>query len=83
MSESFYEFDVRLITPKDVTDFNTYAGSLPCDIDASRGTYRVDGRSLMGLYSLNLSENITITLKSKGDENLEECAAKFNKWRVT
>lgn len=82
MNEAYLIFDVRLITPRDVNDFVAVANTLPCKIEVSRGTYIVDGCSIMGLYSLNLSENITVTIKAQSDDNISEMTEKFNRWRV-
>lgn len=38
--------------------FNSLAMQFPCDIDIISGRYIVDGRSLMGLFSLDLSEPV-------------------------
>lgn len=74
-------FRIKLTTPKDVTDFSAIAGSFPLGIKitASHGDYTVDARSIMGLYSLNLSEPIIVEINSDDTNTYIE---KFNQWIV-
>ena len=53
---------VKLIRPMDVSDFVATASSCPKEIEiiASHGKYDVDARSTMGMFSLNLSEPVTL-----------------------
>lgn len=74
---------VKLIRPMDVSDFVAAASSCPKEIEiiASHGKYDVDARSIMGMFSLNLSEPVTITMN--GDTNLINTYSKvFDKWSV-
>ena len=74
---------VKLIRPMDVSNFVAAASSCPKEIEiiASHGKYDVDARSIMGMFSLNLSEPITITMS--GEINLLNTYSKaFNKWSV-
>ena len=74
---------VKLIRPMDVSNFVATASSCPKEIDiiASHGKYDVDARSIMGMFSLNLSEPITITMS--GVTTLINTYSKvFDKWSV-
>ena len=74
---------VKLIRPMDVSNFVAAASSCLKEIEiiASHGKYDVDARSIMGMFSLNLSEPITITMS--GETNLLNTYSKaFNKWSV-
>lgn len=74
---------VKLIRPMDVSNFVAAASCCPKEIEiiASHGKYDVDARSIMGMFSLNLSEPITITMS--GDTNLINTYSKvFDKWSV-
>lgn len=75
-------FTIKLETPRDVSDFVTVASSCPSNISitASHGGYKVDAKSIMGIYSLNLSEPILITID--GDE-YDTYIEKFARWRAT
>lgn len=74
---------VKLIRPMDVSNFVAAASCCPKEIEiiASHGKYDVDARSIMGMFSLNLSEPITITMS--GETNLVNTYSKaFDKWSV-
>ena len=76
-------FSIQLNTPKDVYDFVAAASSCPKDIglSVSHEKYEVDARSLMGIFSLNLSEPVTV--KMSGETNLINTYSKvFDKWSV-
>ena len=76
-------FNVKLIRPMDVSDFVAAASSCPKEIEiiASHGKYDVDARSIMGMFSLNLSEPITITMS--GETNILNTYSKvFDEWSV-
>ena len=74
---------VKLIRPMDVSNFVAAASCCPKEIEiiASHGKYDVDARLIMGMFSLNLSEPITITMS--GETNLLNTYSKvFDKWSV-
>ena len=41
------------------------------DIDVRQGRYVVDGKSMLGLYSLNLIEPVTVTMDGTDDEKMK------------
>lgn len=47
-----------------IKDFNKKACDVTGDIDVVSGRYIVDGKSLLGLYSLDLSKNITVKINN-------------------
>lgn len=53
---------VLLKTPKDVSEVAFAAQNLPSAVEAvgNSGRYRVDARSIMGLFSLNLTKPIEL-----------------------
>ena len=54
------EFQVLLTSINHVKDFVTAASMCSCDIDVTSGRYTIDAKSIMGLFSLDLSKPITI-----------------------
>lgn len=74
-------FRVKLTTPRDVIDFSTTASNLPLgtEITAAHGNFIVDAKSIMGLYSLNLSELIAVEIKS---DDADTYIKDFNNWIV-
>lgn len=67
--ENVLRFKVKLPTPEDVKKFTQEAMKCPrsVTIKAIHNEYIVDGRSILGLLSLDLSKPITIELKGIGD----------------
>ena len=55
---------------KDMTDMNSFIDSnqfFDGEIDVIQGRYKIDGRSFLGLCSLNFNEAIDVTIKT--DDN--------------
>lgn len=53
-------FFVQLSSVNDVKQFADAATSLPCEVDVRAGRYLVNGKSVMGLLSIDLAEPICI-----------------------
>lgn len=62
----------------DVTEFVNEVSKLECEVDLSSGRYLINAKSIMGLFTLNLSSPIDLIIHSE-DMELKN---KFNKWRV-
>lgn len=63
---------------KDIENFVRTARSADCDIDLVRGRYVIDAKSIMGIYSLDVSQPVSLVIHSD-DTNIAE---KFNDWRI-
>ena len=61
----------------DLKRFNNIAMTFPCEIDVISGRYTVDGRSLMGLLSLDLSKPVQIKYRNEYHEIAKLYFAKF------
>ncbi|MBQ0059252.1 MAG: HPr family phosphocarrier protein [Lachnospiraceae bacterium] len=53
-----------------VNDINRF----DCDFDLISGRYVIDAKSIMGIFSLNLSRPIDLTIHADGDELTEALA---------
>ena len=62
------QFKVSIPTVQNVKDFVQYCNALPFAVDVTSDTYSVDGKSLMGIFSLNLSEAVTVICKTDGTD---------------
>ena len=51
---------IRLSTISDVRDFVNIVASYDGDVDLISGRYMVDGKSIMGIFSLDLLDPITL-----------------------
>ena len=65
---------IRLSTISDVRDFVNIVASYDGDVDLLSGRYMVDGKSIMGIFSLDLLD--PITLQTDGT-NADELVAKL------
>ena len=62
-----------------VKEFNTLTLKFPCEIDVISSRYTVDAKSLMGLFSLDLSKPVNVRF----DDEYEELAkVYFSKFEV-
>lgn len=64
---------IKLTTISDVQQFNEACRKLPCNISLISGRYIVDAKSIMGIYSLNLSNPIELEIDgTEEDYDLSE-----------
>ncbi|MDR1692283.1 MAG: HPr family phosphocarrier protein [Oscillospiraceae bacterium] len=66
-------FSVQLKSIADVKNFVNAACTQPCDIDIVSGRYVIDAKSIMGIFSLDLSKPFTVELHGT-DEDAEAFA---------
>lgn len=60
--------NIFLPTVPDVKFFNSSACDLPFEADVVSGRYLVDAKSLMGLFSLDLSRSLTLVIHTSPEE---------------
>ena len=53
-------FSILLTSVGNVKQFVEAASRLRCEVDVLSGRYVVDGKSIMGLFSINLSGPVTV-----------------------
>ena len=68
---------IRLSTIADVRDFVNIVSQSDVDIDLASGRYLVDGKSIMGIFSLDLLSPITLTAHSDSTDELFEALDRF------
>lgn len=68
---------IRLSTIADVRDFVNILAKTEIDIDLCSGRYVVDGKSIMGIFSLDLLSPITLTAHSDDTDELFESISRF------
>jgi phosphotransferase system HPr-like phosphotransfer protein len=72
------ETAIRLATIADVRDFVNIVASFDGDIDLISGRYVVDGKSIMGIFSLDLLQPIKLSVHNDDTADaLFEKLAKF------
>ncbi len=55
---------IRLNSIGEVKEFNRIAATVPGDVDLHSGRYCVDAKSIMGIFSLDLSKEIEMEVHS-------------------
>ena len=70
---------IKLSTVQDIRNFVDITAGIDEDIDLSSGRYVVDAKSIMGIFSLDLLNPITMTVMA---DNADEIIAKFDKFIV-
>ncbi|MCI5514059.1 MAG: HPr family phosphocarrier protein [Clostridia bacterium] len=68
---------IKLNTISDVRDFVNAVNSINGDIDLTSGRYTVDGKSIMGIFSLDLMNPIKLTAHTTDENELLEKLGKF------
>ena len=69
--------EIRLSTIADVRDFVNAVAKSDIDVDLKSGRYVVDGKSIMGIFSLDLLSPITLTAHSDDTDELFASLDKF------
>lgn len=68
---------IKLDAVDDVKDFVNIAGKYDFDIDLSSGKYKVDAKSIMGIFSLDLTNKIELTAFDKEGSDFFENIKKY------
>ena len=74
------EMIIKLSSINDVKDFVNLAVACPCEVYLISGRYIVDGKSIMGVFSLDLSNSIRIEVQG---EKAAEYIERFRRFEVT
>lgn len=70
-------YEIFLKTIIDVKNFVNAINDFDFDLDLVSGRYVVDAKSIMGIFSLDLSKPITLRVFSDDVEKLEEAISAF------
>ncbi len=73
------QMKIRLTAINDVKEFVDIAGRCGYDIDITVGKYVVDAKSIMGLFSLDLSKELTLCAHT---DDIKDLAEKIEKYIV-
>ncbi len=67
---------IRINTINDVKDFVTIVTKCSYEVDIVSGRYAIDAKSIMGIFSLDLSKELELRVHSDNcDELMEELAS--------
>ncbi len=68
---------ISLTQVSQVKRFVNLVEQAPCDVDLVSGRYTVNAKSMLGIYSLDLSKPIQVLIYSDDCEELKEKLAEF------
>lgn len=74
------ELKIKLAAIDDVKNFVNIATRFNCEIDVVSGRYVVDAKSIMGLFSLDLSRPLLLKIDSSDEaltNDIKECLGQF------
>ncbi len=63
---------INLNSYENAKKFNLITNSFDCDIDVIKDRYIIDGKSLMGLFTLDLTQNIYVQIISEDEYEINE-----------
>jgi len=63
-----FDFKITLTSINQVRKFVNDACSQMCDIDIISGRYVIDAKSIMGLFSLDTTKPLTVSVKGSQEE---------------
>ena len=73
-------FDLLLSSINDVKDFVNIVSKYDFDVDLTSGRYVVDAKSIMGIFSLDLSKPIDLNIHA--DSNLDDILAALDSYII-
>ena len=68
---------VRINTMKEADAFNKCCAKFDCDMDLVSGKYYVDAKSIMGIFSLDLSRPLLLNADTEDEQLVKESFADF------
>ena len=57
--------------------FNKICSKFDCDMDLQSGKYYVDAKSIMGIFSLDLSQPLVLNADTDDEQKVKEAFAEF------
>ena len=71
------EFSIRIVTIDDVKKFVSTVMAFDYDIDLISGRYAVDAKSIMGIFSVDLSKDLKLVAHTDDTAELESAIGQF------
>ena len=71
------EFTVRIVTIEDVKKFVSTVMRFDYDIDLIAGRYAIDAKSIMGIFSIDLTKELKLVAHTDDTTELEAAIADF------
>lgn len=74
--------DIKLSTVQDVQEFIKITTRFEEEIVVNSGHFRVDGKSIMGLFSLDLSKVVNVTARFEDEKRADALRTNLYKFKV-
>ena len=68
---------VNIVSMQDADKFNKLCSKFDCDMDLQSGKYYVDVKSIMGIFSLDLSKPLVLNAGTDDEQKIKETFADF------
>lgn len=65
-------FTVLINTIESVKDFNKKIWDIGADVDLKQGRYTVDAKSILGIFSMDITRTIELVIYDKEEKNKEK-----------
>ena len=73
---------IRLSSVNDVKEFVSAVSSCDCDIDIAADRYIIDAKSIMGIFSLDLSKPLALKINSTDENEIADALGKIERFIV-
>lgn len=73
---------IKLNTIDDVKEFVNICSKYDVDIDVKQGKFTVDGKSILGIFSLNLMEKINVYILELDKKSRDSFYKEIGEWRI-
>lgn len=71
---------IKLNTIDDVKEFVNICSKYDVDIDVKQGKFAVDGKSILGIFSLNLMDKLDAYILTQDERVVRDFRQKISKW---
>ena len=68
---------VKIVSMQDADKFNTLCSKFDCDMDLQSGKYYVAAKSIMGIFSLDLSKPLILNADTNDEHLIKETFEDF------
>ena len=68
---------LNIVSMQDADKFNKLCSKFDCDMDLQSGKYYVDAKSIMGIFSLDLSKPLVLNAGTDDEQKIKETFADF------
>lgn len=74
---------IKLPSVKEVKDFVSAVSLCGCDIDIAADRYIIDAKSIMGIFSLDLSKPLELRIISDDENEISDVLGKIERFIVS